>query len=91
MGEQELHRSAVAAVRQRTTGRSEFNDPVDDRDGVVVERDHPLGLELAERHLQPGTLAGDLVDAVELEVAELADPDPSGAGEQQRIRSERLR
>ena len=48
-------------------------DPVDQRDGLVVEGDHAFGVELAERDLEPCAVATNLVDAVELEVEQLAD------------------
>ena len=37
-------------------------------------------VELAQRHLQPGPLAGDLVHAVELEVEQLTDAQPAWRG-----------
>jgi hypothetical protein len=50
-----------------------LDDPVDQRDGLVVKGHHALGAELAEWDLQPRSLAGHLVDAVELEVGQLPD------------------
>jgi hypothetical protein len=50
-------------------------------DGFGVERHHPFGGELAERHLQPGAVAVDLVHAVKFQLAELADAQSGGAGE----------
>ena len=41
---------------------------VDEGEDFLVERDHGFGVELAERDLEPGSLPGDLVDAVEFEV-----------------------
>jgi hypothetical protein len=43
-------------------------DAVDEFDGLVVEGDHPFAVELAEGDFQPGTVAGDLVHPVQLEV-----------------------
>ena len=57
---------------------------VDQVEDLLVEGDHPLGVELAERDFQPGALAGDLVHAVEFEVEQFADAQPAGALQQQR-------
>jgi len=56
----------------------------DQLEGVVVERHHPFGVELAERDFQPGALTGDLVDAVEFEVEQLTDPQTGGARQEER-------
>jgi hypothetical protein len=90
VGQQELDPAAVARVRQRPAGRARGGDAIDDRQHVVVEGDHPVGLELAERDLQPGALSGHLVDAVELEVDEFADPQAGLADQQQGVGGQRL-
>jgi hypothetical protein len=80
VGEEELGRPPGFRVLHRPAGRAGRGDAVDQRDGVVVKGDHALAVELAERDFQPGAGAGDLVDAVELEVAQFADAQPGGAG-----------
>ena len=55
---------------------------------LVVERDHPFGVELAERDLQPAAVAGDFVDAVQFEVEQFPDPQPAGALQPQRGRGQ---
>ena len=77
-------------MRQRLTGRAGGGDPVDEGDGLVVEGDHAFGVELAEGDLQPGAVATNLVDAVQLEVEELSDAQPDGSGQQQRVRGEAI-
>ena len=84
MGEQELGGPAVPRVGQRAAGGADLGDLVDQVEGFLVERDHPLGVELAERHFQPGAGAGDLVHAVKFEVEQFADAQPAGALQQQR-------
>ena len=42
-------------------------------------------VQLAQRHLQPGALAGDLVHAVQFEVDELTDAQTGRSLQQQRI------
>jgi hypothetical protein len=72
-------------VRQRPAGGAPGDDPIQDDEGLVVEGDHAFGAEFAQRHLQPGAVPGDLVHAVQLEVAQLTQAQPGGAGEQQRV------
>lgn len=67
-GEQELRRSAVTGMRERPTVRAQFDDLVDERDGVLVEGNHAFGGELAERDFQPGSVLLELVDAVQFQV-----------------------
>ena len=57
-------------------------------DGFVVEGHHAFGVELAERHLEPGSVSADLVHAVELEVEQFTDAQPAGAGQQQGVGGE---
>jgi hypothetical protein len=58
VGEQELGGSPVARVRHRASGAADLGDVVDQREDLGVERDHPLGVELAERDLQPAAVTG---------------------------------
>jgi hypothetical protein len=37
---------------------TDLGDPIDQREDLVIERDHPLGVELAERDLQPAAVIG---------------------------------
>ena len=71
--------------RQRPAGGAPGDDPVHDDERFVVEGHHAFGAELAQRHLQPGAMPVDLVHAVQLEIAQLPQPQPSGPGEQQRV------
>jgi hypothetical protein len=53
VGEQELGGPCVSRVAQGTPGRSDLCDAVDQGERFVVERRHPLAVELAEWcHLQ---------------------------------------
>ena len=85
VGEQELGGAPGARMAQRPARGAVGADAVDQRHGLLVKRHHPLGRELAQRHLQPGALAGDLVHTVELEVDQLTHAQPGGAGQQQRV------
>jgi hypothetical protein len=67
------------------------HDPVDDVEGLVVDRHHPLGVQLAQGDLQPGSRAGNLVHAVQFEVEELTDAHPGGAQQQQRVGAQPIR
>jgi hypothetical protein len=77
MGEEEFDELSIARMAKGTTGRALGGYPIDQLHGLLVDRHHPLGEQLAEGHLHPGALAGDLVHAVKLEVAQLADAQPS--------------
>ena len=61
------------------------DDAVDQRDGFLVEGHHALGVQLAQRNLQPRALAGDLVHAVQFQVDELTDAQTGRSLQQQRI------
>jgi hypothetical protein len=58
VGEQELGGPPVARVRHRPSRTADLGDVVDQREDLGVERDHPLGVELAERDFQPAAVAG---------------------------------
>lgn len=73
-GEQELPRPAVARVWQGAARGSQCGDLVNHDEGFVVKRDHPFGVHLPQRDLQPGPVAVDLVHAVQLEIQEFPDP-----------------
>ena len=64
-------------------------DLVDQGEGFLVDRHHPLSVQLAEGDFQPGPGAGHLVHAVQLEVEQLADAHPGGPQEQQRAGGQR--
>ena len=85
VGEEELGRTPVAGMKERTSLGARGDDAVDEGDCLVVEGDHPLGVELAERDFQPRAVARDLVHAVEFEVQELSDAKPTGPLQQERI------
>src|SRR5205814_1636118 len=87
MGEQELGGKAGARMWKRSPRSAGGDDAVDEDEGLVVERNHPFRVELAQRDLQPGTVAGNLVHAVELEVQQLPDAKPARSGQQQGVRS----
>ena len=84
-GEKELDEAEGAWVPQRAAWGPVGHDAVDDDERLVVEGDHALGAELPERHLEPGSLARDLVDAVELEVEQFSDAQPAGPLQQQGV------
>jgi len=71
VGEQELGGPCGAGMGQRPARGAVGADAVDQCHGLLVEGHHRFGRELAQRHLQPGPLAGDLVHAVEFEVKQL--------------------
>ena len=85
VGEEELDETPGARVDERTSLGARGDDAVDEGDRLVVEGDHPFGVELAERDLQPRAVARDLVDAVEFEVEQLPDAKPAGPLEKQRV------
>jgi hypothetical protein len=58
VGEQELGAAPVAGVGHRASVATDLGDPIDQREDLVIERDHPLGVELAERDLQPAAVIG---------------------------------
>ena len=91
VGEQEVGGLASTGMAQRPACGPVPGDRVDQGDGVVVEGHHPLGGELAERDLQPGALAGDLVHAVQLEAGELTDAHPGGSEQEERVSAEPVR
>ena len=91
VGEQEVGQLPGPRVAQRPARRPVLGDPVDDLDGLLVDRHHPLGEQLAQRHFQPGARAGDLVHAVQFEHGELADAHPGGAHQQQRVGAQPVR
>ena len=63
-------------------------DPIDERDGFVVEGNHAFGVEFAERDFEPGAVPGDLVNAVEFEVEQFTDAQPDRSGEEQGVGGE---
>ena len=67
----ELGGAIGAGVRKWATVGASSDDAVHEGQGFLVERDHPLGVQLAERDLEPSTIAGDLVHVVQLEVEQL--------------------
>ena len=91
VGEQEVGHLPGPRVAQRPARRAVRGDPVDDLDGLLVNRHHPLGEQLAQRDLQPGPGPGDLVHAVQLEVGQLADAHPGGPHQQQRVGTQPVR
>jgi hypothetical protein len=78
VGEQELDQFAGAGMAQWTSRAAVGDDAVNDLDGLLVEGNHPFREQLAEGNLQPCSLAGDLVHAVQLQVDQLADAQPGG-------------
>ncbi|BCO36221.1 hypothetical protein MHEC_28590 [Mycobacterium heckeshornense] len=82
MSEQELDRLAGAWVWQWLAGRAVRDDAVDQLEGLVVDGHHPLGVELAQRNLQPGPGAGNLMHTVQFQVEQFADAHPGGAQQQ---------
>jgi hypothetical protein len=85
VGEQELDHAAAAGVAQRPARGTVHHDAVHQLQGLLVQRHHAFGVELAQGDLQPGALASDLVDAVQLQVAQLTDPQPGRTLQQQRV------
>jgi hypothetical protein len=73
VGQQELHQSAAAWVAERAPRRTVGGDTIDDHQRLVIQRHHPLGIQLPERDLEPGALAWYLMHAVELQVHQLTD------------------
>jgi hypothetical protein len=91
VSEQEVHGLAGAGMRQRLAGGTVLGDPVEQLKGFGIDGHHPFGVQLAQRHLQPGTGAGDLVHAVQFEVDEFTDAQAGGAQQQQGVGAEPIR
>ncbi len=49
-----------------------------------IDRDHPFGVELAERNLQPAAMVGHFVNTVQLKIEQFPDPQPAGPLQPQR-------
>ena len=67
VGEKELGRASVTRVWQRPAVRSGVGYVVDQLQDLFIERDHPLGVQFAEGDFQPAAVAGDLVEAVQVQ------------------------
>ncbi|BAS11987.1 hypothetical protein AHiyo8_02900 [Arthrobacter sp. Hiyo8] len=67
-GEQEVCGAAGARMRQCPLGTPFAHPLVQGGQGRVIERDHALGVELAQRDLEPGAVTGKVLEAVEFEV-----------------------
>lgn len=80
-GEQEVGGPAVARVRQAALPAAEGHPPVERGHGRIIEGDDPFGGEFAEWHLQPGPVPGEVPEAVQIEVEQLAQTQ-AGAAEQ---------
>jgi hypothetical protein len=83
--QEEVDRMSGAGMRQWPPGCAVARDPVQDGDGLLVQRDHPFAGELAQRHLQPGVVSVDLVHAVQFQVPQFPDPQAGGPDQQQRV------
>ena len=60
--------------------RSSVGDPcVEQGEGAGIEGDHAFGGKFADGDFEPGAVRGEVDDAVELEVEELAGADAGGA------------
>jgi hypothetical protein len=73
VSKQELDGPPRTWVWDRAAIRACGDYAVDQGHRLVVERHHPFGVELAKRDLQPGAIALQLMDAVELEIEQLTD------------------
>jgi len=91
VGEQEVGQLAGARVAQRPARGAVRDDPVDEPGGFLVDGHHPLGVELAQRDLQPGPGAGDLMHTIQFQVAQLSDAHPGGPQQQQRVGAQPVR
>ena len=79
--EQKVGGPAVARVNQGALAAADCQPGVEGGEGVGVQRHDPFGVQLAERHLQPGAVPGQLPQTVQFQVEELAEPQ-AGAAEQ---------
>jgi hypothetical protein len=70
---------------QRPARGAVGDDAVHHLQGVLIDGDHALGVQLAQRDLDPGAVAGNLVHAVQLQVQQLPDAHPGRTGQQQRV------
>ena len=77
--EQELSQPAVAGVGQRALPAPLGDPGVDHLHNVGVQRHHAFGVQLADRHSQPGAVAGEVQQAVQLQVEQFADAHAGGA------------
>ena len=77
--EQELSEPAVSGVGQRALA-APLGDPcIDHLHGVGLQRHHAFGVQLADRHSQPGAVAGEVQQAVQFQVEKFADAHAGGA------------
>jgi len=81
VGEEELRGSSTSRVRKRSALGACRGDSIDQGDGLVVQGHHPLGIQLAQRNLEPRSVAGNFVHAIELEIEELTNAQPAGSGQ----------
>jgi len=88
--EQKVGRAAVARVRQGALRAALGHPGVHGHQGLGVQGDHPLGAELAERHLDPGAMAGRVPQAVELQVQQLAKAHAGAAQDRQPAAGEQV-
>jgi len=72
LDEQEVGGLAVAGMRQRPLVPSLGGPGVQRRQGCLVQRDGALAGELAEGDLEPAAVAGEVEQAVQLEVEQFA-------------------
>src|SRR6266542_528317 len=68
-----------------TPRRTVDHDAIDDGQRLVVQRHHALGVQFAERDLEPGALTGYLVHTIKLQIDELTDAQARGSHEEQRV------
>ena len=85
MGEEEIGGTARPGVGQRPSGRPRAADAVEQVEGVVVEGHHAFCVEFAQRHFEPGPVAGDLVNTIHFQIEQLTDAQPARSLQQEGI------
>jgi hypothetical protein len=74
VGEEKMRGPSGPWVWDGPARRAGDADPVQHLQCIIIKGDHPLGGEFAQRDLESGPLAGNLVHAVHFKVQQFPDP-----------------
>ena len=83
--EQEVDRLAVARMRQGPLDAAQRHPGIEGGEGLRVEGNGALGPKLSERDLDPGAVGGEVPQAVELEIQQLADAHAGSPQDEQSV------
>jgi hypothetical protein len=76
--EKVVDRLSGLGIRQGRVYAPQTTDGLDELGGLGIERDHPLIVKFAERDMKGPVLVVELLETIELQVHELADPHSRG-------------